>query len=101
MYDYQQRVFGGFFRARRGDVERVNPSKITGGNMMQTNGKVKWFNNVKGWGFIERDDGPDVFVHYSQIGGDGFRSLKQGQPVTFNLREGQRGEYAEEVKLVA
>jgi len=69
--------------------------------MTHTNGKVKWFNNVKGWGFIERDGGPDVFVHYSQIGGDGFRSLKQGQPVTFTLCEGQRGEYAEAVKFVA
>lgn len=60
-------------------------------------GTVKWFNNAKGWGFIQRDDGPDVFVHYSQIDGDGFRTLRQGEVVRFDLRDGPRGQWAERV----
>lgn len=60
-------------------------------------GTVKWFNNAKGWGFICRDEGPDVFVHYSQIKGDGFRTLRQGEEVTFELKEGPRGAFAEKV----
>jgi CspA family cold shock protein len=59
---------------------------------MRANGTVKWFNNAKGWGFIQRDDGPDVFVHYSQVQGDGFRSLRQGDTVDFELCAGQRGD---------
>ncbi len=68
---------------------------------MRATGTVKWFNNAKGWGFIQREEGPDVFVHYSQVQGDGFRSLKQGDAVDFELREGQRGEFAERVERVA
>ena len=68
---------------------------------MRVSGTVKWFNNAKGWGFIQRESGPDVFVHYSQVVGDGFRSLKQGDEVDFELREGQRGDFAENVELVA
>ena len=60
-------------------------------------GIVKWFNNAKGWGFISRQDGSDVFVHYSQIGGDGYRTLKQGQEVRFLLKIGPRGQFAEQV----
>lgn len=60
-------------------------------------GTVKWFNNAKGWGFISRQDGSDVFVHYSQIGGDGYRTLRQGQQVKYVLRTGPRGQYAESV----
>ncbi len=63
-------------------------------------GIVKWFNNAKGWGFISRGtDGSDVFVHYSQISGDGYRTLKQGQPVRFRLKSGPRGHFAEAVEL--
>ena len=68
---------------------------------MRATGTVKWFNNAKGWGFIQRDDGPDVFVHYSQVQGDGFRSLRQGDTVDFELCAGQRGEFAEKVERVA
>lgn len=60
-------------------------------------GTVKWFNNAKGWGFIKQDEGPDVFVHYSQISGDGFRTLREGQVVQFELRQGPKGPLAERV----
>ncbi len=60
-------------------------------------GKVKWFNNAKGWGFIVQDEGPDVFVHYTQIDGEGFRTLKEGQQVQFDLRDGPNGQFAEKV----
>lgn len=62
-------------------------------------GVVKWFNNAKGWGFISRQDGSDVFVHYSQIEGDGYRTLRQGQQVAFHLKQGPRGQFAEQVRF--
>jgi CspA family cold shock protein len=65
-----------------------------------TVGTVKWFNNAKGWGFIRQDEGPDVFVHYSQVSGDGFRTLREGQPVQFDLRDGPKGPLAERVTKV-
>ncbi|CAM5784302.1 MULTISPECIES: cold shock domain-containing protein [Brevibacillus] len=54
-------------------------------------GKVKWFSKEKGYGFIERDGGPDVFVHYSAISGSGYRNLEEGELVTFEIVNGQRG----------
>ena len=54
-------------------------------------GTVKWFNNAKGYGFIGRDGGPDVFVHYSAIDGNGFRSLEQGEKVQFEVAQGPKG----------
>ena len=60
-------------------------------------GKVKWFNNAKGYGFIGRDDGPDVFVHYSSIQIDGYKSLKEGDEVEFDIVEGQKGPQADSV----
>lgn len=62
-------------------------------------GTVKWFNNAKGWGFISRFDGTDVFVHYSKIEGDGYRTLKQGDPVEFQCKDGPRGRFAELVRI--
>jgi CspA family cold shock protein len=59
-----------------------------------SNGKVKWFNEVKGYGFITMDDGKDVFVHYSAIKGDGFRTLAQGEGVEFDVTEGPKGPQA-------
>ncbi|EJL45217.1 cold-shock protein [Brevibacillus agri] len=54
-------------------------------------GKVKWFSKEKGYGFIERDGGPDVFVHYSAITGTGYRNLEEGEQVVFEIVNGQRG----------
>jgi CspA family cold shock protein len=54
-------------------------------------GKVKWFNKEKGYGFIERENGPDIFVHYTAIKGTGYRNLEEGEIVTFEIVNGQRG----------
>ena len=64
-------------------------------------GKVKWFNAEKGYGFITTDEGKDVFVHYSSIQADDFRSLEEGQTVTFEIVEGDRGQQAANVTVVA
>lgn len=61
------------------------------------NGTVKWFNAEKGFGFIEREDGDDVFVHFSCIATDGYKTLEEGQKVEFDITEGQRGEQATNV----
>ncbi|MRH41205.1 cold-shock protein [Aquibacillus halophilus] len=61
-------------------------------------GTVKWFNADKGFGFIEVEGGEDVFVHFSAIQGDGFKSLDEGQAVTFNIEEGNRGQQAANVE---
>ncbi|MEK5324281.1 cold-shock protein CspD [Aeribacillus sp. FSL M8-0254] len=61
-------------------------------------GKVKWFNSEKGFGFIEVDGGDDVFVHFSAIQGDGFKTLEEGQTVEFEIVEGQRGPQAANVQ---
>jgi CspA family cold shock protein len=60
-------------------------------------GTVKWFNSTKGFGFIEREGGKDVFVHYSAIEGAGYRSLEEGQKVEFTVVEGQKGPQAQDV----
>jgi len=63
-------------------------------------GKVKWFNESKGYGFITSDEGQDVFVHYSDIIGDGFRTLAEGDAVEFEVTESERGQKAANVKKV-
>ena len=65
--------------------------------MSTTTGTVKWFNETKGFGFIEREDGPDVFVHFSAIKADGFKTLADGQKVEFTVTDGQKGPQAENV----
>ena len=65
------------------------------------NGKVKWFNNAKGFGFIEREDGPDVFVHYTAIDGSGFRTLAEGEEVEFEINEGPKGLHSINVRRTA
>ncbi|WP_263383549.1 cold shock domain-containing protein [Granulicella arctica] len=59
--------------------------------MSQHKGSVKWFNNVKGYGFLGRDDGPDVFVHFSSIQIEGYKSLKEGEIVEYDIIEGAKG----------
>lgn len=63
-------------------------------------GKVKWFSNEKGYGFIERPDGEDVFVHFSAVQGSGYRSLSEGQKVSFDVVEGAKGKQAENVVII-
>ncbi|GAA5118793.1 cold-shock protein [Haloechinothrix salitolerans] len=65
-----------------------------------TQGTVKWFNAEKGFGFIAREDGPDVFVHYSEIDGHGFRSLEENQRVEFELTQGNKGPQASGVRVL-
>ena len=62
-------------------------------------GTVKWFNNTKGYGFIEREQGEDVFVHFSAIRGEGYRSLEEGQRVEFVVTQGEKGLQAEDVTV--
>ncbi len=64
---------------------------------MAFEGKVKWFNESKGFGFIQQDNGPDVFVHYSSMAGNGFKTLAEGQRVQFDIVEGDRGPKATNV----
>ena len=65
--------------------------------MASTTGRVKWFDEKKGFGFIERENGNDVFVHFRAITGDGFKTLTEGQEVTFDVEDGQKGPQASNV----
>ncbi|WP_368389427.1 cold-shock protein [Neptuniibacter sp. 1_MG-2023] len=68
--------------------------------MMSTTGTVKWFNEEKGFGFIEQENGPDVFAHFSAIQGDGFKTLTEGQKVEFTVTQGQKGPQAENITKI-
>ncbi len=68
--------------------------------MSRTTGKIKWFNNSKGFGFIGLDDGADVFVHHSAIQGEGYKTLEEGDLVEFEVTQGQKGPQAENVTKV-
>ena len=63
-------------------------------------GTVKWFSDKKGYGFIEQENGPDIFVHYTGITGSGFKSLNEGDRVTFDIEEGQKGPAAVNVTII-
>jgi CspA family cold shock protein len=74
---------------------------VKGASMSErVTGTVKWFNGSKGYGFIEREEGPDVFVHFSAIRGEGFRNLEEGQSVEFTVEQGQKGLQASDVTVV-
>ena len=85
----------------RGSTQRGFPlyAKATGSKALAT-GTVKWFNAEKGYGFISREDGPDVFVHFSAIQGSGYRTLEEGQAVEFDVGPGRKGEEAQNVRVV-
>jgi CspA family cold shock protein len=86
--------------ARKSPFARQDSRKNPKGRqefVAQYKGKVKWFNNAKGYGFIGREDGPDVFVHYSAIQLDGYKTLKEGDEVEFDIVEGQKGPQADGV----
>ncbi|MGB0893461.1 MAG: cold-shock protein [Parashewanella sp.] len=69
--------------------------------MAKQTGTVKWFNSDKGFGFIEQESGPDVFVHFRAINTEGFKTLDEGQKVSFTVTQGQKGPQAEDVTVIA
>jgi CspA family cold shock protein len=68
--------------------------------MAQYEGTVRWFNNAKGYGFLGREGGSDVFCHYSSIQRDGYKTLKEGDPVTFDVIQGEKGPQADQVTVL-
>jgi len=90
----------GFRPLERDQASQLAPVGGEEGNMSRITGTVKWFNDAKGFGFISREGGPDVFVHFSAIRGNGFKSLAEGDRVEFEIVQGQKGPQAAEVNKV-
>ena len=84
--------------AREGRIRRSTGEKSKGDKKGMSTGTVKWFNDSKGYGFITPDDGEDIFVHFSEIVGDGFRSLTEGMKVEFEVTDGPKGKKASNVR---
>ncbi len=82
------------------EEEKENNTKEIKAGEESMNGTVKWFNDSKGYGFISREDGDDVFVHHSSIAGEGFKSLTEGDKVTFEIEQGDKGPSAVNVQKV-
>jgi CspA family cold shock protein len=83
-----------------GFAQQVACSKEHEGDLAMAEGNVKWFNDAKGFGFIQQDSGPDVFVHFSQIQGDGFKSLSDGDRVSFEVSAGPKGPQSSNVRRI-
>jgi CspA family cold shock protein len=88
------------FLCSRQDLHTKQSVEKTRGVEKMAEGTVKWFNDAKGFGFIEQDNGPDVFVHFSQIQGDGFKSLAEGDRVSFDVSDGAKGPQSSNVQRV-
>jgi len=86
--------------AREETIRRSKGEKSKGDKKGMSTGTVKWFNDSKGYGFITPDDGEDIFVHFSEIVGDGFRSLTEGMKVEFEVTDGPKGKKASNVRKV-
>jgi cold shock protein len=107
-HDRQARLGGCHFASHdtvcTGEWTRPQPRPVTSSNDLEVlvaNGTVKWFNSEKGFGFIQQDGGgPDVFVHYSAITGQGYRELAEGQKVEFEVTQGQKGPQAANVRAL-
>jgi CspA family cold shock protein len=81
-------------------AHKAESSQGLSGDTTIAQGTVKWFNDAKGFGFIEQDNGPDVFVHFSEIQGDGFKSLAEGDAVSFDVTQGQKGPQSSNVRRI-
>jgi CspA family cold shock protein len=86
--------------ARHGRATWIHSFLLEGRSMARITGTVKWFNDAKGYGFLSHEGGPDVFVHFSSIQGNGFKSLAEGDRVEFEIVQGQKGPQAADVTKV-
>jgi CspA family cold shock protein len=89
-----------FFIVKATNCTTQNDSKQESEDKKMAQGTVKWFNDAKGFGFIQQDNGPDVFVHFSAIQGDGFKSLAEGDRVSFDVTQGQKGPQSSNVRKI-
>ena len=85
---------------RKTKIFELKATNVKGGRTEMVKGKVKWFNNQKGYGFITPENGNDVFVHYSAVQGDGYKTLDEGQAVEFEIVKGDKGEQATNVTKI-